>query len=222
LASVVYLSAFVVHFSVLDKSGPGDAFHSQAFQKTLAGNPLVPAPDVVAADLVDKIVELNLRMYTANRDLTASHSYSSAWFTWPAMVRPIFYWGNGDERIYLSGNPVIWWGTSAAIGLLMVWFFTQKRRHETTTTVLLSAWALNFLPFIFIGRVMFLYHYLPALMYGLILTVYLLSQTERKVLWLSLATGLALVSFLWFAPLSYGLYLDAEGLQARQWFDSWK
>ena len=222
LALVVYLSAFIVHFSVLDKSGSGDAFHSPAFQKTLAGNPFVSATDVTSASLVDKIVELNLRMYTANRDLTASHSYSSAWYTWPAMVRPIFYWSNGDERIYLSGNPVIWWGTSAAIGLLMVWFFTQKRRHETTTTVLLGAWALNFLPFMFIGRVMFLYHYLPALMYGLILTVYLLSQTERKVLWLSLATGLALVSFLWFAPLSYGLYLDAEGLQARQWFDTWK
>lgn len=222
MALAVYFSAFVVHFSLLEKSGSGDAFHSQAFQKTLTGNPNMSAPDISAAGLVEKIVELNLRMYTANRDLTASHSYSSAWFTWPAMVRPIFYWSNGDERIYLSGNPVIWWGTSAAIGLLIALFFTQKRRHKTTTTVLLSAWALNFLPFIFIGRVMFLYHYLPALMYGLILTVYLLSQSERKVLWLSLVTGLALVLFLWFAPLSYGLSLDAEALRARQWFDSWR
>jgi dolichyl-phosphate-mannose-protein mannosyltransferase len=222
LALVVYFSAFVVHFSFLEKSGPGDAFHSPAFQKTLAGNPLASDPNISAAGLIKKIVELNLRMYTANRDLTASHSYASPWFTWPAMVRPIFYWSNGDERIYLAGNPVIWWGTTLAIGLLLVWFFIQKRSHETTTTVLLSAWAINFLPFIFIGRVMFLYHYLPALMYGLILTVYLVSQTERKVLWLSLLTGIALVSFLWFAPLSYGLFLDAEGLQARQWFDSWK
>jgi dolichyl-phosphate-mannose-protein mannosyltransferase len=222
LALVVYLAAFIVHFTLLDKSGPGDAFHSPAFQKTLDGNPLESAPDVASAGLVEKIVELNLRMFTANRDLTATHSYSSPWFTWPVMARPIFYWNNGDQRIYLTGNPVIWWGTTLAIGLLLVWFFIQKRRHETTTTVLLSAWALNFLPFIFIGRVMFLYHYLPALMYGLILTVYLVSQTERKVLWLSLASGLALVSFLWFAPLSYGLSLDVEGLQARQWFDTWK
>lgn len=221
-ALVLYGVTFIVHFSLLTKTGPGDAFHTPAFQKTLAGNPYSTDPGLTPASLTEKIVELNLRMYTANRDLTATHTYSSPWYTWPVMARPIFYWSNADERIYLLGNPVLWWGSLAAVGLLVMGLFAHKRRHETTTTVLLGAWALNFLPFVFIGRVMFLYHYLPALTFAILLSVYLLSQTKRKVLWLSLATALALAAFVWVAPLSYGLSLDAAGAQSRQWFDTWR
>ncbi|GAB5591503.1 Dolichyl-phosphate-mannose--protein mannosyltransferase 4 [Umbelopsis nana] len=38
--AIVYLFWFWVHFSILDTSGPGDAFMSTAFQATLKGNPL--------------------------------------------------------------------------------------------------------------------------------------------------------------------------------------
>lgn len=32
-----YLSTFVVHYQVLSKSGPGDGFHTSAFQSCLQG-----------------------------------------------------------------------------------------------------------------------------------------------------------------------------------------
>jgi dolichyl-phosphate-mannose-protein mannosyltransferase len=38
---LIYLSFFYVHFAVLVRSGPGDAFMSPAFQETLVGNDML-------------------------------------------------------------------------------------------------------------------------------------------------------------------------------------
>jgi dolichyl-phosphate-mannose-protein mannosyltransferase len=218
---VMYFMVFAIHFALLPKTGSGDAFMSPYFQKTLKGNPWQSHQEIAEENLLGKFVELNERMYTANRDLKASHPYSSQWYTWPMEVRPIYYWVKDSSRIYLIGNPVIWWGAALGIVFLLFSLFTQRRRHSQITTVLLGAWALNFFPFIFIGRAMFLYHYLAAFSFSLILLVYLLSGTKRYILWLSLLTIGAVILFFWFAPLSYGLPLDDKALKLRQWFPTW-
>ena len=38
IPAVIYMSLFAVHFAFLGNSGPGDAFDTPAFQKTLAGS----------------------------------------------------------------------------------------------------------------------------------------------------------------------------------------
>jgi dolichyl-phosphate-mannose--protein O-mannosyl transferase len=220
-ALTLYFATFAVHFALLPRSGPGDAFMSAAFQKTLAGSPYQSNAQVGTETLVEKFVELNQRMFTSNRDLTATHPYSSPWYTWPVEVRPIYYWNQADSRIYLVGNPVLWWGSTAAVALLAALLFVQKRKHTRTTTLLLGAWALNWLPFVFIGRVMFLYHYLAAFTFALMLLVVLVSGTKRRLVWFALVGVLALGLFVWFAPLSYGWPLDPGALRARQWFPSW-
>ena len=40
LPMMIYLSFFYIHFAVLIKSGPGDAFMSSSFQTELLGNDL--------------------------------------------------------------------------------------------------------------------------------------------------------------------------------------
>ncbi len=125
---VIYFSIFAVHLGLLTKSGPGDAFMSLGFQKTLAGS-TVNAEGYKPLGLMAKFVELNLKMYGANTNLTAGHPYSSKWYTWPFMARPIYYWHGSasspqagtdittsqDSRIYFIGNPVIWWASTVAI-----------------------------------------------------------------------------------------------------------
>eukprot|EP00118_Oscarella_pearsei_P008995 m.49212 g.49212 ORF g.49212 m.49212 type:complete len:704 (+) comp33965_c0_seq3:46-2157(+) len=50
LPAMIYLTFFAVHFHILNKSGPGDAFFSSAFQSTLQGNELFNSevPEYVA------------------------------------------------------------------------------------------------------------------------------------------------------------------------------
>ena len=118
---IIYFSIFAIHLGLLTKSGPGDAFMSLGFQKTLAGS-TVNAEGYKPLGLMTKFVELNLKMYGANTNLTAGHPYSSKWYSWPFMARPIYYWhenspgtASQESRIYLLGNPIIWWASTAAI-----------------------------------------------------------------------------------------------------------
>ena len=222
LAFAVYYSVFQIHFALLPNAGPGDAFMTPAFQKSLLGSQYAGQANLPTLGPWAKFCEMNVRMYTANETLVATHPYASMWYTWPFDIRPIYYWAKNDQRIYFLGNPVVWWGSTAAVALLFLLLWTQRLKHQPKTTFLLAAWAINYLPFIFIGRVMFLYHYLTALTLALSIGVWLLAQTKRPILWLSLTAGASLALFVWFAPLVYGLPLSNAGLAARQWFTSWR
>jgi dolichyl-phosphate-mannose-protein mannosyltransferase len=113
--ALVYVSVFAIHFRELPDSGPGDAFMSQRFQSTLAGN--ANYNPAATMSFTDRFLELNdaIRRYEASLD-NSHHPYSSTWTTWPVLKRPVYYWvsttkaSGKQEYIYLQGNPVIWWG----------------------------------------------------------------------------------------------------------------
>ncbi len=243
LPVIVYLSSFAVHFALLDRSGPGDGFMSAQFQSTLPGNPTYD-PDV-RQGLLDRFVELNREMHDADQRLaTATHPYSSEWTSWPLMKRDIYYYlgteENGKNRyIYLLGNPVVWWGT--ALGMLFavvawVWRAALFRPHRWTLALLGTAYLTNYVPFAFIERPMFLYHYFFALLFSLATVTLTLGvlcgwvrddedwapMSKRGQVGYWGILGVALAAFVWFAPVSYGMPLDAGGLDARMWLDSWR
>ncbi len=210
LPFLVYYAAFMVHFALLTKPGPGDAFMTSAFQHGQLNS-------------WQKFVELNVQMYQSNQRLTATHPYGSLWYTWPFMQRPIYYWVSGNERIYLLGNPVVWWGSTVAlIATLTGLLLAGLKRLAQPTLIMASAWLMNMLPFIGITRVMFLYHYFIALIWAILMLAYLVDQMRQKK---RIAVGLgavALVAFVFFAPLSYGLPLSDAAYHARVWFSSWQ
>ncbi len=198
----IYFSIFTLHFSLLNKPGPGDAFMSQTFH---------------SENVFKKFVELNVEMYRSNQRLTATHPYGSQWYTWPFMLRPIFYWVSGDSRIYLLGNPVIWWSSTVAVLASFLWI----RRHWTIR-FLLGGYFLNLLPFIGIKRVMFLYHYLTGLVFAILILVYLIDKQEKsKKIFMGLVIA-SVAAFIYFAPLSYGLPLSQRAYDIRVWLPSWR
>lgn len=218
---IFYMSIFAVHFAYLDHSGPGDVFMTDRFQKTLVGNSHATEPALATKGFFGKFIELNMVMYEANRTLTANHPYSSKWYTWPFMLRPIFYWqGTGDSAgnsyIYFLGNPVIYWlGTLSIIGL----FFLCRRR---VALFILIGFLVNFLPFIFIGRVMFLYHYESALIFSIMALVFIVDRLARKRIIFAVLVCVCFITFVFFAPLSYGLHLSDPQLSARMWLPTWR
>jgi dolichyl-phosphate-mannose-protein mannosyltransferase len=223
LPLTVYIGAFIAHFSLLYKSGTGDAFMTREFQHDLEGNPAAEDDSVRSLSMGDKILQINEEMYRSNQRLTAGHPYSSKWYTWPLMARPIYYWVKGTARIYLIGNPVVWWGSTAAILAILVNFlFIGLKKLDHTVAILSGAWLLNILPFIGISRVMFLYHYFTALIWAVLLLAYLADRqrwSNKSILWIIL---LAAAAFLFFAPLTYGLPLSEGSYNARAWLPSWR
>jgi dolichyl-phosphate-mannose--protein O-mannosyl transferase len=220
IAALVYITPFIIHFALLPNPGPGDAFMLQDFREH---------------GIQRNIIDLNQEMLAANNRITDTHSYGSAWYSWPFMLRPVFYWSNGDDahiqRIYYFGNPVVYVLVVFALVYLLVHVRAAWMRQEEKRTFLflLLAFSVNLFPFLFIHRVMFLYHYLPALLFGIVAVSFAFDSisdvwSEKKThsVWSGLIVATALV-FAFFFPIIYGLpSLNPPALQWRQWLPTWK
>lgn len=234
---LVYFSFFVLHFALLPKSGPGDAFMDVRFQATLSGNYNQNGPSIKPMNLFEKFIDLNKQMYLGNARLTATHPYGSKWYTWPFMSRPIYYWVLGNARIYYFGNPIIWWSSTIAMLTLLINYLAIKTERNFTSSFLLTGYVLNILPFLEIKRVMFIYHYAIALIFAVLMLAYLFDKQfdsahreqfdsahhkQKKPSWLLVCILVASVaSFIFFAPLSYGLSLSPAQYHLRTWFGGW-
>lgn len=233
----VYFAIFVLHFSLLPKSGPGDAFMTQQFRKTLEGYNEPELKTVKPLNIFRKFIELNLQMYKSNATLTATHPYSSQWYSWPLMIRPIYYWNHSFEttnysppttnsRIYLLGNPVVWWASTVAImylvfSVLYLVFRNVRYKIPDTAYFLTGAFILNLLPFIGIKRAMFLYHYFPALVFSIIALVYLIDKSAKRKTAFAVMIAASFAAFIFFAPLTYGLPLTEKAYHLKTWLNSW-
>src|SRR3989344_1864788 len=91
-AVAVYGAGWWLHYQLLDLPGSGDAWQKPS------GNFL---PDLIG---------MHRKMLSANYHLAAAHPYASAWWTWPLMGRPVFYWQGAGAAMYFLGNPLVWWG----------------------------------------------------------------------------------------------------------------
>ncbi|KAK3061860.1 hypothetical protein LTS18_005298, partial [Coniosporium uncinatum] len=130
-----------------------------------------------------KFWELQKVMWRTNAGLVESHAWDSRPPSWPVLRRGINFWGKDHRQIYLIGNPVIWWSSTAAIALFLVvkgiailrWqrgfndysVINFKRfDYEIGTSVL--GWAFHYFPFYLMQRQLFLHHYFPALYFAIL------------------------------------------------------
>jgi dolichyl-phosphate-mannose--protein O-mannosyl transferase len=190
--------------------------------------------------LFEKLADVHRAIGRGNYALEGvTHAASSPWYTWPIMKHPIGLWDNGAARpavIILLGNPVLWWGSGITV-LIAAVIFARRRdrlgRHQFALGFLLGAFLFNFLPFIAIQRVMYIYHYLFALVFLITLAVMSLgvlagwndpddaelwrfpSQRSARMYWSVVAV--VLCGFLYFAPFSYGWSLSQWSHDARFW-----
>ncbi len=62
---------------------------------------------------VGEVLRLQQAIWGYHAHLTATHTYFSPWWTWPALYRPTWYfWHSGEgfvRGIVALGNPAIWW-----------------------------------------------------------------------------------------------------------------
>jgi dolichyl-phosphate-mannose--protein O-mannosyl transferase len=99
---------------------------------------------------------------------TATHPYASPWWSWPLMLRPVAYWQDFPPRgavatIWGAGNPLTWWAVVPAITVTGV---RATERPNLTRAFILVGFLAYFLIWAPIGRILFLYHYLPSLYLG--------------------------------------------------------
>ena len=186
-----------------------------------------------------KFWELQKVMWFTNAGLVESHTWDSRPPSWPILRRGINFWGKDHRQIYLIGNPIIWWSSTAAIlfyilvkGIAVLrWqrscgdykYVTFKRfDYEVGSSVL--GWALHYFPFYLMARQLFLHHYFPALYFAIIAVCQTydfifnrfasLGLPQRPAVGLTVATvylALSIAAFAIYSPLAYGnMWTQAE------------
>jgi dolichyl-phosphate-mannose--protein O-mannosyl transferase len=133
---------------------------------------------------------------------------SLAPYAWPIAKNVMLFWPerfvpeeSSGKEILMQGNSALW--TFTCFGLLFECIFlvmnAGKRRKITlssTELVLLAGFMMNHLPYYFIHRPMYLYHYFPSLLLLLLLLPFV---TPRIVRCLALVTRDALFARVFIA-----------------------
>lgn len=122
--------------------------------------------------LVSHFSELHKQIWWYQTNLTATHDYQSRPWQWFFDLKPVWfhvkYYDDGRiANIYAFGNPAVMWGGIVAVLATVIFLVRELPKPRLSTewwqlTTLLSAYLIVWLPWQFSPRIMFYYHYTPA------------------------------------------------------------
>jgi len=160
-------------------------------------------------------------MVSGNVAEVYNHPSQSYWYTWPFMHEGIPLFIDTQSSYILVGNPIIW--AFVLIGFVVSTFllfrlFLKKGigalRTDPPLFILTFSYVFALMPFFtFVKRGAFLYHYYPALLFGIVLAAYLfVHYLNKKKNPLRNRIGLiciilVLLGFIFAAPWTYGISL---------------
>ncbi|KAN0062344.1 Dolichyl-phosphate-mannose--protein mannosyltransferase 1 [Thecaphora frezii] len=202
-------------------------------------------PDMVnyiRPSFLERFWELQKVMWETNAGLTERHAYDSRPQSWPFLRRGINFWTKDHRQIYLIGNPLVWWASSASVvaylGLRALLMLRAKRGYrdlhdskvafyDQTAGFLTLGWALHFLPFFLMHRQLFLHHYLPALYFSILMAAVVFdfgTSTLRprfRLVALGIVFVVVLGGFLKFTPITYASEWTLRGCEDARWVKAW-
>jgi dolichyl-phosphate-mannose-protein mannosyltransferase len=176
--------------------------------------------------------ELHQQIWWYQTHLEATHAYQSKAWEWPLLIRPVWFWVEYKDEtianIYNLAHPLLaWFGLMAIIwsGLSLVGK-GKSGKQLGPLAVFLTAYVWAWMPWLFSPRIMFFYHYAPAIPFLALTLAYWLVTIEQskwygKVLLWSVV-GLMVITFFWLLPMWIGWPLPKDWWPWLFWLPSWK
>lgn len=177
---------------------------------------------------VGSFIKYQKAMYDYHSKLEATHPYTSKWYEWPIMKRPLwFYIGRFDNdkigTIACMGNPAIWWLSTATAIFTLIYTIIKKDKEGLIILVMIIV---TWITYAFIGRIMFIYHYfitLPYMMLTIVFTISKLAKWKSKVDYcIPALCVIFLAFFIYFFPVYSGMPVRLKYIKATEWFNSWE
>lgn len=178
-------------------------------------------------NLIDKALKGSISMYDYHSKLVAEHYYSSPFYEWPIIWMPLLDASDAVSETAVSavscmGNPAIWWaGIPCTLFVLCRWIIKKDRKAG----FLFLSYAAQYIPWMSIGRITFIYHYFPAVLFVMLMTGYTLDYVKSRFRFGKAAAILyltaAAVVFALFFPVVSGFPVSKEwGIHLR-WLRDW-
>jgi len=175
------------------------------------------------------------RMIAIMTGVSATHPYSSLWYQWPIMTRPVWYlfhvqgpsgaqWGaaNPAQAIVGMASPLVLIAGEAAI-LAASWRWIVRR--ESDAMIVAVAFFSQYLPWALNpkGLEFFYYDFPPLLCAGPALALAFFRWTRPRPLPAIAFLVFAALTFAFFLPvLSAQFPVDPDTFARRIWFASWR
>jgi predicted membrane-bound dolichyl-phosphate-mannose-protein mannosyltransferase len=161
------------------------------------------------------------QMWWYHTGLKATHSYSSMWWSWPFLLRPIYLYtseeiGGAVSRIYAFGNPAVFWFGLISVITTSIYAYLEKNKN---LALVVFSYIIFFVPWALSPRIMFLYHYLPSIPFMCIAIGYTLRRFPRIIF---PYLFICLLLFVYFYPHWAGIRIPLWLDQSYYWFPSWR
>jgi len=196
-------------------------------------------PDLFAGRTFTDVVNLQNSMYAYHAaPIGLDHPYSSPGWSWPIIGKPLWIYvsvlpDNMRSTVSLFGNPAVWWLGFIAIiaitGFVLFKIITglklrQMPKFEVPLVFLMVAFFAQWLPYAFVSRGLFIYHYyanVPIICLG---SAYFISK-YWKYKWMKIVAIIyfitVIVLFVLFYPVISGMPVLKVTTESLRWFNSW-
>jgi len=194
-------------------------------------------------------LHLNVAMMTSNNALVPDpdkqDDLASAFWQWPILHVGLRMcsWEDHITKYFLLGNPLVYWGSTASLGvvaLIVAWYAIRWQRGYNELQVKdmehimysgvypVIGWFFHYFPFILMGRVTYVHHYYPALFFAILAMVFSVDWLTQK---LSKAVRLGVYGtlyaatiglFILFSPVVFGMQGSNHKYSYLRWFDRWR
>ncbi len=199
----------------------------------------LPFRDYGDMGLVARMLRNQSTMFSYHSQLESTHPYSSPWYDWPIVRRPIWYYsrvvtqttqGGLREGISAFGNPAVWW---AGIPAFLYTLYRAAAKKDRTAGFLTVGYLAQYLPWMFVTRTTFIYHYFPSVAFVVLMILYGILRGRGKAPWGSFRAAAILYAaalytlavfalFLLFYPVLSGQPVEASFVaKYLRWFPTW-
>ncbi len=187
---------------------------------------IFPNNNINYTNNITSIVKQQEAMYNYHSKLEAEHFFSSKWYTWPISYKPVWYHqvildNNTKETISGLGNIVIWWiGLFSMLYLIPKLLLKKDKNSFYILIFILSLW----LPYVFIDRIMFMYHYFPVTPFMMLGIVALFKDIDEKLklkYLMPIYLVFVITFFIIYYPAITGNVVSTNYLEKIQLFKSW-
>lgn len=206
-------------------------------------------PGVYKSPFIHDFIHLNVAMMTSNNALVPDpdkqDDLASQWWQWPILNVGLRMcsWDEKVVKYFLLGNPLVYWGSTASlgvVGLVVAWYLVRWQRgfadlaasevdhiHYAAVYPVIG-WVLHYLPFIVMARVTYVHHYYPALYFAILTFGFLVDWMARNrqaavqyvVYGVLYATTIGL--YIYFIPICWGMTGPSKQYAYMKWFDTWR
>ncbi len=223
----IFLFSYWAHFGLLNIPGDSLEEYSEEFQSCFQGDESDCKLSLLEKTTTSVKWSMNYNKHIGPLNLCKEGGeIGSAPYHWPFMARaiPMYFDSHGQtplktvSYIYLSGNPLVWIsgliGVLTALSLTISSIFYGKAFVSKEILFCFFLYLMHYLPYFLISRVMYFYHYFPALIFSIILLSVVIEKLYKIHINSRLKKILALVFFLIYissilivffvyAPISY-------------------